>query len=85
MRREGLFLFFIALFLGLIFVAAVVIDSVYIFNADQDPEQQSTTTICNKYDNIVYIALSYFYALIVFTCCGCGCTYCLTRCRRFRR
>ena len=63
-------------------MAAVVIDSVYVY--DLDPEQQSTDSICNKYYNIMYIALSYFYALIMFTCCGCVSSRYMIRLRRFR-
>ena len=69
-------LFCIACFLSVLFILAVVIDTVYIFKGDLSGSQ-SITGVCNEYGVTDYIALSYFYAMIVFVFCGCIWSYCI--------
>ena len=66
----------IACFLSILFILAVVVDTIYIFSSDLSGPQ-SITSVCNEYGVTVYIALSYFYGLIMFVCCGCIWSYCI--------
>ena len=69
-------LFCIGCFLSVLFILAVVTDSIYIFRSDLSGPQ-SITGVCNEYGVTVYIAFSYFCALIVFVFCGCIWSYCI--------